>query len=49
MRKFIIKYINHEDDLCTVWLEAETRVKALDQFRAEYHDIKDFLMIKELH
>jgi hypothetical protein len=30
MRKFIIKYINHEDDLCTVWLEADTRVKALD-------------------
>lgn len=49
MRKFIVKYINHEDDLCTVWLEAHTRVEALDMFRAEYHDIKDFLMIKELH
>ena len=49
MRKFIIKYINHEDDLCTVGLVADTRVKALAQFRAEYHDIKDFLMIKEVH
>jgi hypothetical protein len=49
MRKFIIKYINHEEQICTIWLEANTRVKALDKFRAEYHDIKDFLMIKEVH
>ena len=47
MRKFIIKYINYDDDLCTVWMEANTRVEALDKFRADYHDIKDFLLIKE--
>lgn len=47
MRTYIIKYINHDDDLCTVWLQAESSEDARNKVRADYHDIKDLLMVKE--
>lgn len=46
MQKYIIKYINHDDDLCTVWLCADSRDETEAILRAEYHDIRDLLSIK---
>lgn len=48
MRRYIIKYENHDGDLCTVWLEAADREDAKVQARAEYRDIKDILQITEI-
>lgn len=48
MRKYIVKYENHDGDLCTVWLTADSREDAKTQARAEYWDIKDILQIIEI-
>lgn len=48
MRRYIIKYDNHDGDLCTVWLEAEDREDAKLQARREYHDIKDIVQVIEI-
>lgn len=48
MKQYIVKYISHDDDLCTVWLSADSREEALQTARAEYHDIKDIIKAEEL-
>lgn len=48
MKQFIVKYNSTRGDLCSVWINAESREDAMRKVILEYWDIKDIVMIQEM-
>lgn len=47
MKKYIIKYITKDDDLCTIWVEASSKKEAKSEAKQEYWDIKEIISCSE--
>lgn len=48
MKQYIVKYNSTRGDLCSVWINAESREDAKRKVNSEYWDIKDIVMIQEM-
>lgn len=48
MKEYIVKYIDKDGDLCSVWVLATNREDAKRQARNEYWDIKYIVMVTEM-
>ena len=47
MKKYIVKYIDNDGDLCSVWVEADSIQDAKLQVKREYWDIKEIVSCNE--
>lgn len=47
MKKYIVKYIDKNDDLSSVWVSATSKEDAKAQVKREYWDVKDIVMCYE--
>ena len=47
MKKYIVKYMDKSDDLCSVWVTASSKEDAKAQARSEYWDIKEIITCYE--
>lgn len=48
MKRYIVKYMSRDSELCFVWVEAESREDAKMQAKDEYWDIEDIVMVTEI-
>lgn len=46
MKKYFIDYIANDDDLCHVWIEADSKLDAINKVKAEYWDIKEIIDVR---
>lgn len=47
MKKYIVKYIDNDGDLCSVWVEASSKQDAKTEVRRKYWDIKEIVIVNE--
>lgn len=47
MKKYIVKYIDNDNDLSSVWVEALNKADAKSQVKREYWDVKEIVMVYE--
>lgn len=47
MKKFIVKYIDKNDDLSSVWVTANSKEEAKREAKREYWDIKEIITCYE--
>lgn len=45
MKKFYIDYICTDDDLCHIWVEANSKEEAIRSAKREYWDIKSIISV----
>jgi cytidylate kinase len=43
MKKFYVDYIDTNDDLCHIWVEANSKEEAIREAKREYWDIKNII------
>lgn len=43
MKKFYVDYIDTDDDLCHIWVEANSKEEAIREAKREYWDIKNII------
>ena len=43
MKKYIVKYINNDDDLSSVWVHAHNKKEAISLVEGEYWDVKEVI------
>lgn len=43
MKKFYVDYIDSDDDLCHIWVEANSKEEAIREAKREYWDIKNII------
>lgn len=47
MKKFIVRYYDLSGELCSVWVEANTKEKAKEEVYSEYWDIQKIVEVYE--
>lgn len=45
MARYYVDYMDKSDDLCHVWVEADSKEEARSEVESEYWDIKEILDI----
>lgn len=45
MKKFYIDYTCTDDDLCHIWVEANSKEEAIREAKREYWDIKSIISV----
>lgn len=48
MGKYEVKYVDKHDDLCTIWVNADSTDEARMSAKSEYWDIKEILMVTKI-
>ncbi len=43
--KFNVDYIDKSEDLCHVWVEAESKEDAIQEVKHEYWDVKEIIQV----